>query len=345
MSAPTAASSRRGAVSRFLAWTDGLPGHGWWVFPALAVLLFSYAHAILWVTGRVPFGGVEPLIAVGVVYGPFLLAILAAANFVSKRSLVAFWPATGWPDEDRAAWEAAFADTPGPWGWVSLAIGVPLALGSFLSAPTALLGQGTDRFVLLVAYLPALVLGYSMAPAAFVHTLRQLRLVARIHREATAIDPFDRGPVYAFSRLTVLTGLGYVLVGYYSLTVNGAFTAGNLLAVGALVISLVIGVGTFVVPLWGIHERLGDEKAILLRGVEERVGRISTEMYRRIDAGEFDGSKVMSDALGGVTTLRDRIQRLPTWPWPPQLLRGFISALILPLVIYVLTRLVSTRVG
>jgi hypothetical protein len=322
-----------------------LPGHGWWVFPALGVLLFGYAHAIVWATGRVPFGVIEPVIAVGVVYGPFLLAILAGANFVSKRSLVAFWPATGWPEDDRPGWAAAFVITPGPWGWVSLAIGVPLAIGSFLSAPTELLGEGSDRLVLLVAYLPALILGYSMAPAAFVHTLRQLRLVARIHREATRIDPFDRGPMYAFSRLTVLTGLGYVLVGYYSLTVNGAFSAGNLLAVAALAASIVVGIATFVLPLWGIHERLADEKAILVRGVEDRVGRIGTEMYRRIDAGEFDGSKVMSDALAGMTTLRDRIQRLPTWPWPPQLLRGFVSALVLPLVIYVLTRLVSTSFG
>jgi hypothetical protein len=91
-----AANSRPGAVSRFLVWTDGMPGHGWWVFPALAVLLFGWAHVILWATGRLPFGVVEPTITVGVVYGPFLLAILAAANFVSKQSLVAFWPATGW---------------------------------------------------------------------------------------------------------------------------------------------------------------------------------------------------------------------------------------------------------
>ena len=345
MTAPTAASSRRGAVSRFLAWTDGLPGHGWWVFPALAVLLFAWAHAILWATGRLPFGAVEPVITVGVLYGPFLLAVLAVANFVSNRSLVAFWPATGWPDSDRPRWAAAFVDTPGPWGWLSLLIGVPLAIGSFLAAPTSWAGEGGDRLILLVAYLPALVLGYSMAPAAFVHTVRQLRLVARIHREASAIDPFDHGPLYAFSRLTVVTGLGYVLVGYYTLTVNGAFAAGNLVAVASLAFSVAVGIGTFVVPLWGIHDRLADEKALLVRGVEERVARISAEMYRRIDAGEFDGSKVMSDALGGVTTLRDRIQRLPTWPWPPQLLRGFVSALVLPLAIYVLTRLVSTRFG
>jgi hypothetical protein len=140
VSAPTAASSRRGAVSRFLVWTDSLPGDGWWVFPALAALLFGWAHAVLWATGRLPLGVVEPTITVAVVYGPFLLAILAAANFVSKRSLVAFWPATGWPEEDRPGWAAAFADTPGPWGWVSLLIGLPLAIGSFLSAPTSFFG-------------------------------------------------------------------------------------------------------------------------------------------------------------------------------------------------------------
>jgi len=345
VSSPTAVSSRPGAVSRFLDWADGLPGHGWWVFPTLAVLLFVWAHAIVWVTGRLPFGVVEPTITVGVLYGPFLLAMLAAANLVAKRSLVAFWPATGWPESERAAWAAAFVNTPGPWGWVALAIGVPLAIGSFLSAPASSFGVGGDRLVLFVAYLPALVLGYAMAPAAFIHTVRQLRLVSRIHREATKIDPFDRGPVYAFSRLTVMTGLGYVLVGYYSLTVNGAFAAGNAVAVAALAASLAVGIGTFVLPLWGIHERLVDEKATLVRGVDDRVGRIGTEMYRRIDAGKFDESKVVSDALAGMTALRDRIQRLPTWPWPPQLLRGFVSALVLPIVIYVLTRLVSTSLG
>jgi hypothetical protein len=262
---------------------------------------------------------------------------------VSRRSLAAFWPATGWPDAERPGWAAAFANTPSPWGWVALLIGALLGLASFVAAPTSWAGEGNDRLVLFVAYLPALVLGYSMAPAAFIHTVRQLRLVSRIHREATAIDPFDLGPVYAFSRLTVLSGLAYVLVGYYTLTVNGAFSAGNLVVAATLVFSVVVGIATFVVPLWGIHDRLADEKALLVRGVEERVGRIATEMYRRVDAGEFDGSKVMTEALAGVTALRARIEGLPTWPWPPQLLRGFISALLLPLAVFVLTRLVGAQ--
>lgn len=44
------------------------------------------------------------------------------------------------------------------------------------------------------------------------------------------------------------------------------------------------------------------------------------------------------------STLRQRIEHLPTWPWPPQLLRGFVSALLLPLLIYVLTRVLANFV-
>ena len=48
---------------------------------------------------------------------------------------------------------------------------------------------------------------------------------------------------------------------------------------------------------------------------------------------------------GSLITLRDRASRLPTWPWPPQLLGGFVSALLLPVVVYLLTRFASTLVG
>jgi hypothetical protein len=32
----------------------------------------------------------------------------------------------------------------------------------------------------------------------------------------------------------------------------------------------------------------------------------------------------ISDSLLGVSTLRDRIEHLPTWPSPPQVFRGFL---------------------
>jgi hypothetical protein len=335
-----------GAVSRFLAWVDRLPGRGWWMFPGLALGLLIWAHAILWASGRLPVGSISAFVLTGVVYGPYALATIAYSNRVALRSLAAFWPATGWPDVDRPLWAYRFVTSPGGFGLLCLAIGVPAAIGSFQSAPEAVIGPDNgSRPANFVAVLPCLIMGYSLLPAALVHFARQLRLVSRIHREAKAIDPFDRIPLYAFSRLTVQIGLALVLIGYYSLTVNGEFQAGNAFSLAALGSSIVAGIVCFIVPLWGIHDRLVREKESLLREVEARLSRIGEEFYRRVDEGAFDSTKVVSDALSGVTALRDRIVSLPTWPWPPQLFRGFLSALFLPVLVFLVSRVIAGQIG
>jgi hypothetical protein len=68
-------------------------------------------------------------------------------------------------------------------------------------------------------------------------------------------------------------------------------------------------------------------------------------MNRRVDEGQFDGTKAISDSISGVATLRDRIHRLPTWPWPPNVLRGLLSALLLPVIVYIASRLIGGHVG
>jgi hypothetical protein len=205
--------------------------------------------------------------------------------------------------------------------------------------------DGTNRLIVFVAYLPLGLAGYWAGLLAIAHTVRQLRLVARIHREALHVDPFDRAPVYAFSGLTARTGLAYVLLGYYSLAANGAFLQGNVATLVVLVGIFVLGVACFILPLLGIHGRLVGEKDVLLRGVEARLGRLGDEMYRRVDAGEFDKTKAVSESIAGVAILRERIARLPTWPWPPNVLRGFVTALLLPVVVYVVSRLIGGNFG
>ncbi len=336
---------RPGILSQTLNWVDGLPLHGWWAYPLLALVLFLWSHGVLWLTGQLPVGTIQPLLASAVFYGPFVLAAIAYINRVSERALAQFWPATGWPADEQAAWRYEFVNSPGGVGLITLVVGILAAAGSFASGSDLAIDPRLDRGTFLVAYLPSAVIGYGLVVAATVHIVRQLRLVARIHREAKAIDPFDRGPVYAFSNLTARAGLAYIISGYYAITVQGQFQAGNAVSLVVIAITFTVGICCFVLPLWGIHERLGREKDGLLREVETRAGRLGEEMYRRIDAGQFDGTKVVSEALAGAGALRDRINRLPTWPWPPNLMRGFISALLLPVIVYVVTRSIGGRIG
>jgi hypothetical protein len=323
-----------------------LPWHGWWLFPAMAGLLLVWAHAILWATGRLPVGTFDQTLTVGVAYGPYTLAALAYLNRVAGRALDAFWPATGWPDRDRPSWAQAFTTVRAGLGLPSLILGIVVAIVAFQSAPAAVTGtDDQSRLIYAIALLPIAIFGYAITVLAIAHTSRQLRLVARIHRQAGAIDPFDRGPVYAFSRFTAQIGLAFLISGYYTLTLNSSFQSGNLVGLGVLGIVIVLSAACFILPLMGIHDRLVGEKEALLAGVEDRVSKLAQELYRRIDAGEYDGTKVINEAIAAAGAIRERIAKLPTWPWEPQLLRGFLSALLLPVVVFVITRLIGGQIG
>jgi hypothetical protein len=338
----SAADDRSGPLSRVLEWQLAVPVRAWLLVGGLLVFQVAWAHVVLWASGRLAVGSLDTAAIVLAVYGPFALAALAIGYRAGQGALVAFWPATGWPEAKRSHWAVRFTHGPAKYEWAALVVGVGGGLMALAASPGSVLGEPTGRVAVFIAYAPAFVLGYGLLAPALVITVRWLGLVARIHREASAIDPFDRPPLYAFSRLTVLTGLAYVAAAYYSFTVNGAFQAGNLPSLAFLATAMLFGVATFVAPLWGIHTRLVGVKDALLVDVERRVSRVAAEMYGRIDDGDFASTAALNDTLTGLITLRDRVRHLPTWPWPPQLFRGFVSALLLPIVVFVASRLIDT---
>lgn len=59
------------------------------------------------------------------------------------------------------------------------------------------------------------------------------------------------------------------------------------------------------------------------------------------DAG---GVKEVADAIGGIRATSEGIDKLPTWPWPPQVLRGFLSAVLLPVIVFFVTRYVGVQI-
>lgn len=337
--------NRPGVLSRFIARVDRLPFHGWWVFPLLWLVLFGWSHAVLWGTSQLPLGEVQPFLTASAFYAPYLLAAMAVITRAAERALTSFWPATGLPEEARDGWRSRFVNSPTGLGLPALIIGLAVATIGFVSASPASLGWSGDRLLFFVAYLPGAWIGYAMVPLLIGHTLHQLRQVAREHHAATAIDPFDREPLYAFSSVTALNGLAYVLMVYFTVVFNAGFQQGNAVSLVMVVAVFVTGILCFVLPLWGIHDRLVDEKAVLMREVESRLGVLGAEMYRRIDAGEFDGTKPISEALAGMGEVRRRIADIPTWPWRPQVLSGFLSALIVPIVVYLATRAIATQLG
>ena len=330
-----------GPVSRFLAWLEISVVRAATVITLVMLGLIGWAHAVLWSAGRLEIGTVDPDVFVQSVYAPVFLASAVVGRHIARGALRDFWPATGWPLADQADWHYRFANIPLRQELVALAAGLAVAVGALLAASPATVGAVPGRGAAYAALGPIFASGFGLTAVGSLLGARWVRLVAAIHREASAIDPFDRGPIYAFSRLTVFVSLTILAGAYFTFTANSRLIIGNLPALALGSITAVVALLAFIAPLWGIHRRLVRRKDELFGEVDRRIAAVGAELYAKVDAASYDQGKAINDTLAGLSTVRSRIRELPTWPWPPQLLRGFISALLLPVIVYILTRLAA----
>jgi hypothetical protein len=321
---------------RLKAWVDGLPGP-WWVFYlALGALLLAAYAALEWQLGIFPLNVTQPyffLIATGIAY------VLWLAHFIDRagaRALAAFRPAlevSG--DAEYALLEYRLTTLPA----------VPALIASLLGVGFVLfaLNAGFVPFQLLKIDAPP-VWGWYNALIEIVlwavigmfgyHTLRQLALVREIYDERTAINVFRPGPLYALTGLMARTAIGLGIIGYGSL-ISGSQTINP---VSGMALGVMTSAGvllSFFYPLLGIHRRLSEEKERVLGESMTRLERLVAETQGDIDAGRIERAAELRDQTNAVQMQYQMLEKIPTWPWQPETIRVLISALLLPLVLFV----------
>ena len=334
-----AADGHRSFIDRLTHGIASLPFGGWWVYPLLLIGIGAWGTIVRWTTGAAPVGEIDLATVTFAFFLPYSLAMIHLLDKSAEEALSTFSPALGGSDEKLAFWRRELTSLP-PRPVAAAAL-VGALFGAILVAGTPpsiylLFSSSLLVTTLLMGWL--IVLSFTVVAIVLYHTWHQLKAVRGIHAAAVEIDPFRSAPLFAFSRLTALTGIAYLLSLLYSLTVNGEFTK----AAGPAFLQYLISVGPalacFVVPLMGMHGRLAAAKSELLAEADARIRAVRTELYRRIDTSELSGARDVRDALEGLTVVRDLIVRLPTWPWSPQVLGGFVTALLLPIVIWFITR-------
>lgn len=222
---------------------------------------------------------------------------------------------------------------------------VALVILSFVSDPV---GAGIEGYA--PAGVAFLVFWESLIAAIFLvliyHTVRQLRLIARIHRRVRRIDAFDQSRLYAMSRVTSRTAIGLVLLLAPSLfllpTDAGASTW--IITGSWYAFSVSIAAAAFFAPLWGMHERLVAEKRRLQSEIGGRISTTLALLPEAVDAGDGPVVEARHRALTTLVAARDVVNRVPTWPWSTGALTGFLSAIALPIVLFLIQRLLSQLV-
>ncbi len=146
--------------------------------------------------------------------------------------------------------------------WLLLAATVPVTLLAYAFFPDAegIVGLSPTALAVRISYeIVTTAVGF----VALYRTVRQLRLVHRIHAMALHIDLYQPAPLYAFSSLTAQAGMGFflLLVPLALLVPSGSGPAAYAVAATWFVTLAVISIAAFVLPLQGMHARIVTRKA------------------------------------------------------------------------------------
>lgn len=175
---------------------------------------------------------------------------------------------------------------------------------------------------------------FAMGGVIYYHTLRQLWLVNRTVKTVKRYNLFDLDPVYSFSRLTAWTGISWVLM----LTLNlwlFPFGAALELMLSITVIQVALALAAFVLPLRFVNSHLVFEKRRLLAENQQRVEATLAQLHQQIDQNRLTEVEQLNNAISGLRVERDILEKIPTLPWRTQTLTGFLSAIILPIILLI----------
>ncbi len=159
-----------------------------------------------------------------------------------------------------------------------------------------------------------------------------------------AIDVFRPGPLNAFASLTARPGIAISRLVTAGVPITSAsITAETFLISSApyLVLPPVIAILAFVLPLTGAHARLAEQKERLRDDAERRLESTLGEVNRDVDARDLARADGLNKTLTSLVLQRDILGKLPTWPWSTATLRTFVSALLLPIVLFLIQQALS----
>ena len=323
---------------------ERLPGPTWVAYLVLVLVISLVMHSRGWSRGDSPVGTFDLTSAYWGLLGGVLLWTFGYLERAAAAAFDAFRPALA-PAGDPERLRHDLTTTPRIPAIAVAFVAILLTVTSLVLEPE---GSGIDGVPgpVFVAVMVVQAFMTSVLFAFVYQLIRQARQVGLILDRWAVIDIFRPGPLNAFPRLMAMSGASVVLLVGTTVVLADPAAAGSFLVSWApyVVAPSVVAVIAFVVPLYGTHQRLAAEKVRLADEAEERLKGLLGQVDRDIDARDLGGLDPLDRALSLVLKEREIVAKLPTWPWSVGTARGFVSAILLPLALYLAQRFLSQLV-
>jgi hypothetical protein len=100
-------------------------------------------------------------------------------------------------------------------------------------------------------------------------------------------------------------------------------------------------VACFVLPLRGMHRRLAAEKDRMLAEVASRFETVFARLHERVDQAVLTDADKFNLQITSLSAEREMLARVSTWPWEPATVTGFLTTLGLPVILWVVQRVLE----
>lgn len=334
-------------ADRITVLVDRLPGPGWLYYAGIALILVLVQAATLWMEGIHPSDRFIVNHGTLTVMGVLFFALVHYLDSEAKRALRALRPAMAprVDDEQYGKLEFRLATLPAlPTLLVCLAVVTAAVLTNLFSAPPETLKEVTSSPAATSVTYAMYLLTWWMVATFVYHTIHQLQTINHIYTDHTQINLYRTSPLYALSRVTALTAASLTIPTYAWLAINPDLLA-EPIAIAIFVVITALALVVFVLPMMGIHRLLVEEKARMQNDAALRFEAVAGELHQRIDSGNLEGMDALNDAISSLKVERDALKAAPTWPWPPETVRLLVTALALPLGLWLIQFVVQRAFG
>jgi hypothetical protein len=336
-------------VDRLTGWVDRLPGPAWPYYAGVALVLILARAAVGWSDGSYAFGDFFPVHVLAASTAPYLAFALGFLNSRAEAALADFRPVL---TTDHAGYERLrYQLTNMPARPVLLLSVLGFAFGFFGSTPGLLLPEAQVRLLKLftspaTGVVDHLLLGLNWMWIAVgpYYVFHKLPLVSRIYTQHTRVNIFGTSSLHALSRVGAIMTLTLSIILYLYLTYWINWQLDNPSDAVVILISIPIAFMMFVWPLLGAHRLLEKERTRRKSQVAQRLEAVTDELHRRTDAGDYSDMASMNDAIDSLIKEQNALDKVSTWPWEPDTVRAVVTALLLPVVLWAVTRVLE-RLG
>ena len=331
-------------VDRLIGAVGRLPVAAWIIYAVAALVVMLAIHVVHWVSGAIPAGAVRIPLLVTSTWSLVGLGMLDYSYRVARRSFNSFCTILAPSDAFDTKWLATFTSVPAKAAWLAIPGGLAY-FGTIYLYDHTFFGLLSGR---LLSDLFLVVFGICNSIVIVVNCYQAIRDLITIENvQSLVVHPilFLRHPLFAFSGLSSYIAICFAAQTYIFWLAFPTALA-NPVAYGfILVIAMPVALACFFIPLAGMHQRMVAEKERLRSDTGRRIKETREQFHKHLEAMDLASMDAMNKALSSLILEEEYIRKIRTWPWEPSTLNAVLTAVFLPILLFIVERLLAKTLG